>query len=74
MQEGDQHNGLGLGTYVMILRGSVSSSLIPSQSGNETTNLNKLVCAIPLYILTGAIYKASTNTLLNANYLYCFLF
>ena len=50
MQEGDHHNGLGLGTYVMILRGSVSSSLIPSQSGNETTNLDKFVCAIPLYI------------------------
>ena len=50
MQEGDHHNGLGLGTYVMILRGSVSSGLIPSQSGNETANLDKLVCAIPLYI------------------------
>ena len=35
---------------MMILRGSVSSGLIPSQSGNETTNLDKLVCAIPLYI------------------------
>ena len=34
----------------MILRGSVSSGLIPSQSGNETANLDKLVCAIPLYI------------------------
>ena len=62
MQEGDHHNALGLGTYVMILRGSVSSGLIPSQSGNETTNLDKLVCAIPLYIYSLELF---TSTLLN---------
>ena len=73
MQEGDQHNGLGLGTYVMILRGSVSSSLIPSQSGNETTNLDKLVCAIP-YIYSLELFTRLPQILCSMLILFFFCF